>query len=459
MAKKLQERLKQQDDSDLVGVINPYALAELVLGRTIPWNQIANPRQLLEEALATPYEQLFDPVYESPLYMGLRLNEKLTLERVRPAILDVERPQGEDDLERYQFGDVSALKKVGDLGRYYKTEDIASIPIDAATLVEPGVLKLRISQPGESRLARLASRFTPAILKAILDINELPDLEDITFEPPVSYWGDYGNFFAEAAEFFDPKQGAVANCYLIAAMSAVAWAQPYRIRHLTRATGAGQQQFVNNITLYHVDSHAASEVEVSDAIPLRYSNDQPMYARSTEAGETWPAILEKAYAKWESGASGDTPDIPSTAFGSPSRACAELTGLTRFSVATSGTSADDLWDLVRQNSLGRRTFNPMVASTYSSGASSPDKVIYGDANLVANHAYTVLGWDYRNNKKYIILRNPWASTEATLGSLDATVMMHDISWWRPIVLSNPDGTFALEIGVFKSYFSSLGGAA
>jgi hypothetical protein len=199
-------------------------------------------------------------------------------------------------------------------------------------------------------------------------------------------------------------------------------------------------------------------VEVSDAIPIRYSNNRPMYARSSEAGETWPSILEKAYAKWESGHTGDTPSIPSTAYGSPARACAELTGLSKWSVATAGSSADDLWSLVRQNSRSHRTFNPMVASTYGSGQDSPDKVVYADANLVANHAYTVLGWDYRDGKKYVILRNPWGSTEATQGSLAGTAWFYDISWWRSISLAESDGVFGLETSVFKSYFSHLGGA-
>lgn len=451
--------MNQQPDSDLTGVINPYALAELVVGRTIKWEDIPDPRRVLEDVLATPYEQLFDPVHDSPLYLGLRLTEDLTLERVRPAVLDIQLPLQENDVDRFSVGDPQSLRSIGDLCAYFNIENVSEITIDSATLVEPGVLRLQIANASESRLVQLARVFTPRIVTSVVDVPNFQPIDDIVFEPPVSYWGDYGNFFAEAAEFFDPKQGAVANCYLIAAMSAVAWAQPYRIAHRTRATGAGQQQFVNNVTFYHVDTHAATDVEVSDAIPLRYANNQPLYARSTESGETWPAILEKAYAKWESGSADDTPNIPSTAYGSPSRACAELTGLTRFSVATSSTSADDLWTLVRQHSLSRRTFHPMVAATYSTGMASPDKVVYADATLVANHAYTVLGWDYRNGQKYIILRNPWGSTEATLGALDGTVSMYDISWWRPITLSDSDGVFGLEINVFKRYFSRLGGAA
>jgi hypothetical protein len=83
-------------------------------------------------------------------------------------------------------------------------------------------------------------------------------------------------------------------------------------------------------------------------------------------------------------------------------------------------------------------------------------VNYADANLVAAHCYSVLGWAYESGQKYIVLRNPWGNTEATLGVLGGTEWFYDVSWWRPIVLSNPDGVFALRADVFKSYFGWLG---
>lgn len=447
-----------REDTEPIGAINPYTLAELAAGRTIEWSQVPEPRRLLEDLLATPYEELFDPVHSSPLYLGVAVDEKGRLERVRPAVLDVRLPELTNDDERVPFGDPRRLRRIGDLGRYLDTEDVADIEIDSASLTDDGLLRLHVAPTGESRVARLARVLTPRIVASVVPLPSRQPIDDVAFEPPLTYWGDNGSFFLEAAEFSDPIQGNVANCYLIAAMSAVAWAQPDRIRHMTRATGTGQQQFVNKVRLHDATSHAGTDVEITDAIPLKFSNNRPMYARSSEPGETWPSILEKAYAKWESGHTGDTPSIESTAWGSGSRACAELTGLTRWSVDTASTSADDLWSLVRQNSLSGRTFNPMTAGTYGSGESSPDKVVYADANLVASHVYTVLGWDYRNGKKYIVLRNPWGSTEATQGALGGTVSFYDISWWRSIALADPDGVFGLEMSVFKSYFASLGGA-
>src|SRR5690606_2058329 len=108
------------------------------------------------------------------------------------------------------------------------------------------------------------------------------------------------------------------------------------------------------------------------------------------------------------------------------------------------------------NSLSRRTFNPMTAWTYSSGTASDKKIVYGDANIVASHCYTVLGWDYRNDRKYIVLRNPWGNTEAGVSVATGNWISHDISWWRPVNLATIDGTFAIEASAFKTYFAGIG---
>ena len=111
---------------------------------------------------------------------------------------------------------------------------------------------------------------------------------------------------------------------------------------------------------------------------------------------------------------------------------------------------------VRENSAGGRTFNPMVAATFSSGQATEKKIVYADANLVASHCYSVLGWAYRDGRRYIILRNPWGSTEASKDTLSGSEYVYDVSWWRPIVLADPDGVFALQAETFKTYFSLLG---
>ena len=65
-------------------------------------------------------------------------------------------------------------------------------------------------------------------------------------------------------------------------------------------------------------------------------------------------------------------------------ATARLTGGHRAYYDTPSRTADDLWNLVRANSLGGRTFNPMTAWTYSTGDAAKKKVVYADGNIVAS---------------------------------------------------------------------------
>ena len=435
-------------------VMNPYALAEVVAGRRIKWREVEDAPKLLETILQTPYEELFDPKFNGPLYFGFKLNADLKLERARTALLDIELSEHANDLE-VPLDSLDSIERLADLGARYRVDDVGSIRVQHAEIIG-NRLRLVLELPKEDRLQRLARVFTKAVLAKVA-----PDPETVgksnDWTPPNATWRDAGRFFNETAEFFDPIQGAVANCYYIAALSAVAWAMPYRIRHLTRATGQPQENFTNMIQFFKPDSGGQldKEIEVTDAVTLN-SGGGFIYCRSSEAGETWPAIYEKAYAKLKTGTTTDHPDILATAWGDCVWATAQLTGGRREYHNTADNSADALWNHVRANSLSRRTFNPMTAWTYSSGDAAPKKVVYADANVVGSHCYTILGWDYRDGRKYIILRNPWGNTEATVQNLTGTSWLWDVSWWRPINLAVVDGTFAVEASAFKQYWAGLG---
>jgi hypothetical protein len=435
-------------------VLNPYALAEIVAGRRISWKKIEDRRRLLEDILQTPYEELFDPKFQGPLYLGFRRDDSGRVVPERSPLLDVEVKVDLSDVE-LPFDAVARIERLADLGPRYNVAHVGTIPVARAEIVGNHlVLTLRL--PERDRLQTLARVFNKEILATVApDPKTVGKSSDWT--PPGATWGDAGRFFNETTEFFDPIQGGVANCYYIAALSAVAWAMPYRIRHLTRATGQGQDQFVNLIQFFKPDSGGQldKEIEVTDAVPLSAGGGF-LYARSSEAGEIWPAVYEKAYAKLKTGIAGDHPDILATAWGDCVWATAQLTGGRREYYDNAAESADRLWDLVRANSRGGRTFNPMTAWTYGSGDDAPKKVVYADANVVGSHCYTVLGWDYRDGRKYIVLRNPWGHTEATVGTLAGTTWLYDVSWWRPISLADVDGTFAVEAWAFKQYWAGLG---
>ncbi len=367
--------MDEHHGADTIGIINPYALAEVILGRRVNWRRIADPQKLLAKTLDHPYEELFDPQYGSPLYAGVELDQR-TKAKIAP----------------------EATRKLS--------------------------------------VARTASELVGA--RAV--------------------WIDPGDFFEEATELTDAVQGAVGDCYYIAALASVAWARPYVIAQRTRASGTPQQQFVDMIE--HYKSGKWQKTEVTELLPLNSPANTYIYARSSEVGEIWPAIYEKAYAKWRTGISGDQPDYNRIAGGDPVGALQALTGLPTTYVGTSALAAHDIWQKVRSNCISMKTFNPMVAWTYSSSPSP--NVNYNSAHIAANHAYSILGWQYANNQEYVVLRNPWGNYEAVLNVANGTWVAWDQpyyggqGWWRPIPFATNDGIFALRSDTFKSYFQGFG---
>lgn len=395
---------KIEDAPRNVGVINPYALAEAITGRKIDWDHV-DPARMLPEALGMPYERLFDPRFDSPLYAGLRLDpQTLEIEKVVPVESEIRVAGVTEVAERATDAD--------------EVRNDADAPLEA------------------------------------LDVGEV-----LSGVAAGASWLDKGVFFKEASEFFDPVQGAVGDCYFIAALSSVAWALTYQIEHRSRATGAAQETFVDMIAFH--DGGKKVMVEVTEKVPVNAAGGF-LYARSSETGEVWPAIYEKAFAKWRTGHAGDTPDILAIAGGDPVASAAQLTGLARHYYWTASLAADAIYTRVRENCLSRKTFNPMVAWTYPSGDKSPDKVNYANANLVANHAYSILGWDYRDGIRYVILRNPWGRTEATADILTGSWTAWDApyyggpGWWRTLALGANDGVFGLRVETFKKYFAGFG---
>jgi len=100
-----------------------------------------------------------------------------------------------------------------------------------------------------------------------------------------------------------------------------------------------------------------------------------------------------------------------------------------------------------------------VAWTYGT---APPGLNYNSAHIVANHAYSLIGWSYVSGQEYLVLRNPWGSYEATLNVLGGTWTAWDAPYyggpgeWRTINLPTTDGVFAIAATTFKSYFAGFG---
>ena len=476
---------------------NPYALAEAIAGGPIDWSTILEPRAVLEDLLRTPYEQLFDPKFDSPVYLGFELNRDGVMKQkpVKPIDADVD---AQPDDQRFPALDPSEIRRLADLAPYVGGP-IEEVPVRSIVPTRAGGYVVEIGEAPTKRLETLNPIYDERILGRLIDLIKL----DGGWTPDGGSWSDTGQFFREAAEFFDPIQGNLGDCWLIAAMSSVAWALPYTFAQRSRATGTPNERFTNLLELVDPANGNKLKFEATDETIVWSGTTSPMYGRSSEAGEAWPAIVEKAYAMWRGNTTNDHPNLTVLNGGDPVHASAALTGRKPHYTGTASTSATDLLNLVKNNCVNYRTVNPMTAWTYCSSDASPDKVNYADATIVACHAYSVLGWargsklaghidldrfmlmphaagpasvaasttsatiaarpsglDYalplRLAQDYIVLRNPWGNTEATIDEMSGVIPLRDISFWRSIDLDAVDGVFAIEPATFKSYFEGIG---
>jgi Calpain family cysteine protease len=423
-----------------IGAINPFALTECLLGKKIDWT-LPESVNLLSDTLQTDYDELFDMKFNSPIFAGFKLNSSNMAEPL--SAKDMKVMTDEDR----QLPSLSAVKKVSDL-QELGIKDINDTEVKRAWAAN-GKLNLILNSAATNK--KLSNT---TLSKEVFDLSTpFRTKAEVGWTPPGYAWRDVGDFFKDVTEFNDPIQGSVGNCYLIAAMAAVAWSDPYSIIHRNRATGTGETDRVNGIQWYSKGGNKDAPnlmVEVTDKVIVNAGNYIP-YCHSHDPGEVWPALYEKAFAKWISKDAGDNPDISQTAGGDPVRATAQITGKTPYYFGTSTRTADQLYTIVRSHSVSYKTFAPMVAWTYGSGP------IYSGSNIVGSHAYTVLGWAWQNSKQYIVLRNPWGQTEPIgLNTYQGLLSFFDKSFWRPINTIGNDGIFALEAPAFKYYFAGLG---
>lgn len=460
---------------------NPYALAEIVLGHAVDWSDVDDPTAVLEDVLATPREQLFDPRFGSPVYLGSRLDEAGdVVDAPVPDPVDVPAPES-DDAGPGAGALPDDVRTLGDLTALLGTLD--AVPVRSVAPARAGGWTLEVGAGGV-----VGDRLRGAIFDKDV-IGRLVDLVwfDRGWTPPGAQWVDRGAFFSEAAEFFDPVQGGLGDCWLIAAMSSVAWALPGQIADASRATGPGNQQFTHTFRYRDPDDGSQRTFEASDETLVWSGTTSPLYARSSEPGEIWPGVIEKAFAQWRQGTTNDHPNLTVLNGGDPVWASAALSGRTPQYHGHGGATAASLRTLVKSHSVSYRTVDPMTAWTYDT---APAGLSYADATIVGNHAYSVLGWTSGTvlvrafeslvartsgprrerlvaqaptildpivlTRDYVVLRNPWGSTEATLGARHGAIVMHDKDFWRTIDLDVPDGVFAIDFSTYQRYFAGTG---
>jgi hypothetical protein len=426
-----------------VGAINPYALVEALLSRRIRWNSPESAK-IICDTLQTDYDELFDMNYNPVLHAGLRLNDKENVAE-RLSSRDMHILTGED-METPPLGKIERVDDLQDIG----LKEIGHTRVKHAR-IQNGKLKLVLNPENLGDAKRLSN---VNVTESIAELATPFRRDKKEWSPPSSSWQHMDETLKRDTEFNEPVQGAVGNSWLIAALSAVAWSDPARIKHRTRRTGRGEHERVMDVQFYSKggkNDGPTRKVEVTDEVIANDSCNQVVYARSSDNGEAWPSLYEKAYAKWITGDSSDRPDITQTAFGDPVKAMAQLNDKKPQYYFTRSRDPEDLAGIVRANCFSFRTINPMTAWTHGSTRA------YEGSNLVANHAYAVLGWAVHGENQYIILRNPFGVTEpAALSTYPGLRSVIDAHFWSPMNSIDNRGVFALEALTFKTHFAGLG---
>jgi len=416
-------------DLDTMGVANPYTLAELAIGRRIDWSRIVDPKAVIETALGMPWDQLINPASGSILYAGL-----------------VPSTGG---LKRLPTKDLGA-----DIDRRLQMHRVFT-PTTTPTRLLPSI-NLLLSRPDGLALQRLRLAVQLSLATGGSD--------------PSVQWTDEGKFFTDAAEGGDPVQGGLGDCYFISALDAVAWSVPAMLRwfplvdheHVTPPPNDMIERGSIRFSPGYYHSPAASDVVTTG--PLWESllltellpespEGVPLYATSSDVGETWPGLYEKAFAKWRTGG-GDRPDYKPLGGGWCGEATRALVGRDWHLDwwENERLTAADVLHFVRQHTRSGKTIHPMTAFTYSDEGSLPQDGIarnYARSDIVYNHCYGLLGWLTREGIDYIVVRNPWGHDYVATRSDRAPDGM-----FAGLAL-NTNGVFGLPVEVFRRYFEGF----
>lgn len=304
----------------------------------------------------------------------------------------------------------------------------------------------------------------PDLIRPLLPL--LMPVADAVFTAPddpaaaqgVRVAGFYGStmstYVSGDVSWLDPEQGIAADCYLVAAMIALAWSRPVEWSAQVRGhADSGITGGRHRIAFYNA-AKKTEELWVGPRLPE--IKTVPIYARCAEKTEAWAAMVEKAWVMWHAKRRDREPlpldyrlisDRPVL----PHKACRALLG-----GKARSTGFNLLRAVVKLCDERGVTLEPTMAWTW--GADSLRILGFTQTGLVPNHAYAVLGTIPATKKPdYVVLRNPWGSNP------DCSEDRAKGPWYpgpgvngMAEVKLNCNGVFALKAQRFKDCFKKVG---
>ena len=459
-----------EEKLNAIGCPDPFSIAEFIEGTKIDWSKQKDEIETLAECLGVTkagylnnINAILRPFAEEDSKGTIKiLSKDAAQKRLETLMTKIARPQNSTKI----------LKSASSLTFQQKRKNVVSI-----------LMNVQESQK---------------VINQKIKSGEITATTDAVYLPKGMSWKDKGYYFNETVHWYDICQNSIADCYYLAALCSVAYVNPFLIKNVTglrfKYSEGIQDETPWHAIEYYVpngtyeSSNAwsnakkttqtivVSEEVLVNASGYNYGASGPkekleglVKGDKSKLDSCWPAVYEKAYAKFLERCTSDYPNMDGLIhYGNAEDSLKVI--LHTEDVETkylSNLTTSQIWSLA-----GDADTKPSCASI--SAPKVGTEADYTNMGLYTYHVYSLLGRTTINNKQYVILRNPHGRNPIKLKN---NTHVYQSSWSVANTVSanntyrgtkdiyrlvdgnnNPQksrGTFLMELAEFKRVFTAI----